>query len=127
MYDWLYGSTDQKTKEDLRLSGDSHAKRLESYQAINKNYPGWIPILVEAIGIKLNKTQYVIQKSLPFKAFVDIVRTQCSLDTPIDAQIPLLFVTNDTLIPVEDEMGKIYRIHKKNDGFLHITLRIEPI
>ena len=131
MFSWIWGSTDQKEKENHTLPEESHKERYTEFLQVKDKYPEWIPIIVESNGVILNKTRYLTKKHITFKSFAEIVRQYCAAPTqtgvqPIDPKMPLLFVANETLIPPDDEMGKIYDIHKKNDGFLHITLYNEP-
>ena len=131
MFSWIWGSTDQKDKKNQSLPEESQKERYEEFLRVKTKYPDWIPIIVESNGVTLNKTRYLTKKNIPFKSFAEIVRQYCVIPTetgtqPIDTKMPLLFIANETLIPPEEEMGKVYDIHKKNDGFLHITLYNEP-
>jgi len=131
MFSWIWGSTDQKDKENHSLPEESQKERYDEFLRVKNKYPDWIPIIVESNVITLNKTRYLTKKHIPFKSFAEIVRQYCVITTPtgtqaIDPSMPLLLIANETMIPPEEEMGKIYDIHKKNDGFLHITLYTEP-
>jgi hypothetical protein len=127
----MWGSTTQKDKENHSLTEESQKERYEEFLRVKKKYPEWVPIIIKANDVILTKHKYLTRKKIQFKAFAEIVRKYCLIPTskgtePIDARIPLYFVANDTLIPPDEEMVKVYEIHKKNDGFLHIGLRIEP-
>ena len=131
MYSWVWGSTDQKEKENQSLPEESHKKRYEEFLVVKKKYPELVPIIVTSKDIILTKPRYLTKKKITFKAFAEIVRQYCFAPTstgkrPIDSHMPLLFIANDILVPPEDEMGKVYEIHKKNDGFLHISMLTEP-
>jgi hypothetical protein len=127
MFSWMWGSNDQKDKEIQTLPEESHKERYEEFLRIKDKYPDWIPIIVESNGVRLNKTRYLTRKNISLKSFAEIVRRYCVISTQtgtqqIDPRTPLLFTVNETVIPPGDEMGNIYDIHKKNDGFLHITV-----
>jgi hypothetical protein len=131
MYSWMWGSNDQKGKETQNLPEDLQKEIYEEYLRVKNKYPDWVPIFVESKTVTLTKNKYLTRKKIPFKAFAEIVRQYCVISTPngtqpMDPHTPLLFVANETLIPPEDEMSKVYDIHKKPDGFLHIVVSHEP-
>jgi hypothetical protein len=128
MYEWMHGSSEQK-KKDLNIADmpNLNTKFLE----LKQKYPDWLPILITSKDVKLTKNIFLSKEKIIFKKFAEMVRNFCSIETNgttqlIENNIPLFFITNETLIPADDEIGKVYHIHKKNDGFLHIKILHEP-
>ncbi len=128
MFSWIWGSTDQKNNEN---NAELKEELYEEYARIKSKYPDWIPIIVESPNLLLTKKKYLTRKNLILKTLAEIIRNYCQIQTingmqPIDPQMPLMLFANGTLIPPGDELGKIYEMHKKPHGFLHIVLYNEP-
>ena len=95
----------------------------EEFQAIQKKYPGFLPIIIHAKDIKLNGSKYLTKGQIPFKKFVEIVKPNCVGVSPQDL---LFFTANGIFIPSNQKIDEIYEAHKKSDGFLHINVCPEP-
>ena len=95
----------------------------EEFQAIQKKYPGFLPIIIHAKDIKLNGSKYLTKGQIPFKKFVEIVKPNCVGIGPHDL---LFFTANGIFIPSNKKIDEIYEAHKKSDGFLHINMCPEP-
>lgn len=132
MFSWIWGSSEQKSKEQLVLPIEDTCERNKEFARIKHKYPDWLPVMVtfQSDRIKLTKTKYLTKENLPFKVFADIVRQHMYVNSdtncPIDASLTLFFTANNSLIPANQEMKAVYDVHKKNEGFLHITVHLEP-
>jgi hypothetical protein len=131
MLSWVWGSSEQHDKEIETIPQDSEQQRHDEYLSIKKKYPDWLPITIHSTDLTLTKHKYLTRPNLPFKKFAQIVQNYCVITTEfgtekLDLQTPIFFAANGMLIPGDDEMGVVYEIHKKTDGFLHIDIRQEP-
>ena len=153
MFPGIWGSSDQKKKEEILIPPDQLL--YDDYKDFEKKYPGWIPIIIHPIDVKLKKLKFLTRPPLPFALFADIVREHCQWGgnppiAPLGGSLPngdkkggvpprssqsvvkgkfvspLFFSAKGIFLPPEQEMGKIYAQYKKDDGFLHIVVRGEP-
>jgi Autophagy protein Atg8 ubiquitin like len=127
----IWGSNEQKNKEAQTIPEDSQQQRFEEYRRVKQKYPDWLPVIIHSKDMTLTKQKYLTREEIPFKKFAEIVQDYCMVETPtglqkIDRKVPLFFAVSGTLIPADENMGKVYKENKKADGFLHIDIRQEP-
>lgn len=94
-------------------------RKNESERIMNK-YPDRIPCILERSGKnvpKVNKTKYLIPKSLTVGQFVFVIRKRLKLDSSMGI---FLFFNNNLLINTSESILNCYNNHKDDDGFLYI-------
>jgi hypothetical protein len=120
----MYGSTNQKDKEAEILTDASCEKRHQEYLKERKKNPHLLPVMVHAVDMEIDKKKYLVNLDVVFEKFAEISRKYCRGITETQ---PLFFYANDTMIKKKMTMSEIYELHKRQDEFLHITVRPEPL
>lgn len=119
----MYGSTNQKDNEAEILTDASCEKRHQEYLTQRKKNPTLIPVLVHPIDMQIEKKKYLVNPDVLFAKFAEVSRNYCR---GISDKQPLFFSANDTIIKKTMTMTQVYELHKRQDEFLHVTVRPEP-
>jgi hypothetical protein len=119
----MYGSTSQKVNEAEILTDASCEKRHQEYLTQRKKNPTLIPVLVHPIDMQIEKKKYLVNPDVLFAKFAEVSRNYCRGIS--DKQL-LFFSANDTIINKKMTMTQVYELHKRQDEFLHVSVRPEP-
>lgn len=98
----------------------------KEYHCIKKRYPGRIPIICSqgpnSDFLDLEKKKFLVCHAMKWKEFVNMVAKQANFSSEHLSRRPLK-ATVAGLQPTERTcMSDVYKNHKSNDGFLHITV-----
>lgn len=105
---------------------NSHDKRVAESTRILKKYPNRIPVIVEGSRLSkdkivLDKNKYLAPSDITLHQFLYIIKRRVELK-PEEAIFP--FINNEA--PMSSQlMGKLYKEHKDEDGFLKILIARE--
>jgi len=96
-------------------------RKCESERILQKHSTR-IPILVDKVPgsdiIDIDRKKYLVPKNLTVGQFLYVIRKRIQLSPE---QALFIFVNNNVLVPLSQEIGSIYNKYKSEDGFLYIN------
>lgn len=85
-------------------------------------YPDKIPVIVNHVQNRLNRTKYIVPKDITMSEFMIHVR---KMNHRLNSGEALFFFINETLVNMSMQMHEIYTKYKFEDGFVYITCATE--
>jgi len=97
----------------------------EHSDRILMKYKNRVPILIWNVdkGVEIVKRKFIVPMDITLGQFLFVLRKQITNMTSVDGLFLFVHKSN-TMLPVGDVIGKIYKEHKQ-DGFLRLVLAKE--
>ena len=101
-------------------------QRIDHSTRLLIKYPERVPVIIEKNEhITLENYKYLLPKAITFCTFMSIIKTKINIASN---QALFTFIKSNAtyvLIPMNENMGEIYKMFKQPDGFLYIRFGIE--
>ena len=100
---------------------NSFEERKSESNRIRIKYHNRIPVIVEVIDLKLDKSKYLVPCDFTASQFLCIIRKRIK----IMPETALFILINNSFPLATSTMSMLYKEHKDKDGFLYMVLSLE--
>ena len=104
----------------------SFEERKKESARILEKYPDKVPIICEKYSkdksiYKIDKNKFLAGGDLTMGQFVYVIRKRIKMSS----KEGLFLFVNNTLLPNTEQLSKIYKDNKSEDGFLYVQFSLE--
>ena len=115
----LGDSVDYIVKSNNKMVDEEKRQRIRKSKRLLERHPDKVPVIIKPDKLNMSIVKFLPHKESKVSDFMVHLRGYTEKLKKSDT---LLFFVSQTLPPVTEEIGELYKKYADSDGYLHVTL-----